>query len=332
MAINFGAVLSSYTTPVIKKQNCFGEESDCYSYAYLLCAIVFTIAYIIFAVGKRYYRVVPPAGRFIILDLICAGFVRVFRGYEYAEKKYGRSVLVEAADLLKVLVAILPTPIFWMGFNQNGAAWQDSTDRLGKRFLNSEQLNSVVNPLLVVILAPIFSSLIYPNVSKKFGLMQRICLGYAFAGLSFLACAWIEDFVTKRCVIDKSLPPDDYYFGKCAYQELDNTIWIIPYFLITTGEILVSISGLNFVYQEVGKRTKSSSTALWLLTSCVGSLIAAQLTKNLSPALVVTETNPVTFVQFYYICAGIIFAAIVPQVIITYFYTYKADRHDSMLA
>jgi dipeptide/tripeptide permease len=330
MSINIGAMVSSYTTPVIKDQNCFGSESDCYSYAFFLCAGVFAFAYVWFAIGKRYYRVVPPAGRFIIWDLIKASFTRLFKGREHAEETYGRSVLVEAADLGKVLLAILPTPIFWMGFNQNGAAWQDSTDRLGKSIMTSEQLNAVVNPILVVILAPLFA-LIYPRF-PKFTLLYRMTLGYFFAAAAFVVCGLIDSYVSSRCAVNASLDVDDYYAGKCAYTQLDNTIWILPYILITCGEVLVSISGLNFVYEEVGKRTKSSSTALWLLTSSAGSLIASQLTKRLNPVLFATEGKPITFPMFYYICAGIILAAAVPQFIIARLYTLKRDRADGKLA
>jgi dipeptide/tripeptide permease len=329
MAINVGAMVSSYVVPEIKKQSCFGAKEDCYSYAYLVCAIVFTIAYIVFGIGKRYYRVVPPAGRFVVFDLIAVAWSRMTKGVDVTRAVYGNSLLVEAADFGKVILAILPTPIFWMGFNQNGSTWQDSTDRLGKSIFTSEQINAVLNPILIVILTPIFATQIYPRISKKFNLLQRVCLGYFFAAASFVLCALIEDHVTVRCKIDNTLATDDYYFGKCAYPELDNMIWFFPYFLITIAEVLVSISGINFVYQEVGKRTKSSSTSMWLLTSCIGSLIAAQLTKRLSPAQIITDDHPVTYVQFYYICAGIIAAAIIPQGIITYFYTYKVDRHDS---
>ena len=47
---------------------------------------------------------------------------------------------------------------------------------------------------------------------------------------------------------------------------------LLPYFLLTCGEILFSISGLNLAYQEVGKLTKASATSLWLFTVAIGNL------------------------------------------------------------
>lgn len=156
-----------------------------------------------------------------------------------------------------------------------------------------------------------------------------MCIGYLFAVIAFVISGLIESYVADRCEIDTSLKQGSYYYQICAYPALDNTIWIIPYFFITCGEVCISISGLNFVYEEVGRRTKSSSTALWLLTSSLGSYITSRLYKKLSPALETDEKHLVTFVQFYYICAGIIALTIIPQAIITYYYVPKKNRASS---
>jgi MFS family permease len=120
IAINLGSLIAGFVVPVIKESQCFGTEKDCYSYAFLACAGVFLLSYFLFIFGKRYYRVVPPAGRFIIYDLLKAWVYKLFAGQQRAQEVFGKSILVEASDLGKVLFAILPTPIFWMGFNQNG--------------------------------------------------------------------------------------------------------------------------------------------------------------------------------------------------------------------
>ncbi|KAI8897356.1 POT family-domain-containing protein [Globomyces pollinis-pini] len=330
MSINVGAMLSGLFVTPLQEKKCFGSPEDCFYEVFIICSVVFAIAYFLFIFGKRYYRVVPPAGRFILGDLCVCGFTWMFKGKEHVESVYGKSIVMEAADLGKVLVAILPTPFFWMAFKQSGNLWQDSTDRLGKSIMNSVQINTVVNPLLIVILAPLFNKLVYPVLPKKFGLLQRICLGYFFTALSMVICGLIDQYVLARCTVDSSLERGSYYYGVCAYPQLDNTIWIIPYIIMTIGEVLISISGLNFVYEEVGKRTKSSSTALWLVGSSFGSFFTSRLSKFLKPGTVVNENHKVTFDQFYFICAGILMVVVIPQMIITYFYVYKADRPETI--
>jgi dipeptide/tripeptide permease len=166
----------------------------------------------------------------------------------------------------------------------------------------------------------------------KFTMMWRMTVGYLFAAVAFVLCGLIEAYVLERCVIDSTLPQTDPYFQKCALQSIDNTIWIIPYFFVTCAEVLVSISGLNFMYQEVGARTKSSASALWLVTVSIGSLIARTMYLRLNPGIEVTAENVVTYVWFYYYCAAVLVLASFCQMIIARWYTPKKDREDSKLA
>lgn len=53
----------------------------------------------------------------------------------------------------------------------------------------------------------------------------------------------------------------------------------IPYLLLTCGEILFSISGINLAYQEVGNRTKASASSMWLLTVAIGNLLVKDKSK-----------------------------------------------------
>lgn len=51
-------------------------------------------------------------------------------------------------------------------------------------------------------------------------------------------------------------------------------LWQLPqYFIITIGEIMFSITGLEFSYAEAPASMKSVLTAAFLLTSAVGDLI-----------------------------------------------------------
>lgn len=154
-------------------------------------------------------------------------------------------------------------------------------------------------------------------------------MGYLFAAAAFVICGLIESYVLERCSIDTSLPQTDPYFRKCAFKSIDNTIWVIPYFFVTCAEVLVSISGLNFVYEEVGKRTKSSASALWLVTVSVGSVIARTMYLNLNPGIKVTDINKLTFVGFYNWCAGVLVFASFWQMAIARWYIPKKDRDES---
>lgn len=283
MSINVGAVASGFATPAIQKKSCFGGEKDCYAWAFALCTIFFSIALAVFIVGKMFYRVVPPVGTFVPWLLAKAAIAHIknlfSNGFDQAKARaataaaVGEPLVVELFDLLKVLLAILPAPFFWMAFDQNSSSWQTLTDQMGnKNWMDSETTNAVLNPLFICILAPIFANFIYPMIDKrfKFGLLRRMVVGMILCGLAFIIAGLIQRRVTKNCVWEGE--GED---AICMDYSTHTAIFIIPYFVMTTGEILFSISGLNFTYQEVGKRTKSSCAALWLLGTALGNIFVS---------------------------------------------------------
>ena len=47
----------------------------------------------------------------------------------------------------------------------------------------------------------------------------------------------------------------------------------VQYILMTSAEVLVSITGLMFAYSQASKRYKTVVTSVWLLTVAFGDLI-----------------------------------------------------------
>lgn len=51
-------------------------------------------------------------------------------------------------------------------------------------------------------------------------------------------------------------------------------LWSLPqYIIITLGEVLLSVTGLEFAYSQAAPNMKSVLTAMWLLTVFAGNLI-----------------------------------------------------------
>ncbi|KAI8826050.1 POT family-domain-containing protein [Fimicolochytrium jonesii] len=336
MAINVGSIVSGFIQPKIAEKSCFGLEGgkDCYSWAFAVCAIAFAIALGVFAFGKFCYRVVPPAGVFFPAILARVAFkytLNLFRnGFSHERARIATSetesdaVIIELFDLLKVLFVISPSIIFWLGFDQNGTSWQDTSDQMDhSNWLNSETTNAVINPIWIIILAPIFANFLYPAIEKrvKFGLLRRMVVGQFFAGISFIIMAVIQQKIDDNCV-DETWKEAGKDVTMCMDRGSHTAMFIVPYFFITVGEVLVSISGLNFTYTEVGKRSKSSCAALWLLGTGIGNLVAAALFETPLGSSTGKGDRP----KFFYAVAGIIFAAMFVQAFFNRFYTYKADR------
>jgi len=137
-------------------------------------------------------------------------------------------------------------------------------------FLTEEQLN-VFNPIFIMVLIPVFEKFIYPGVERtgyKFTLLRRMGVGMLLAALSFFMSAAVQ-----------------YQMDSQA----DNTVqvwWQLPQiFTISCAEILVSITGLEFAYEQAGPSMKATLMALFLATTGIGDSVAGALFNSLAPVL-----------------------------------------------
>jgi POT family proton-dependent oligopeptide transporter len=121
----------------------------------------------------------------------------------------------------------------------------------------SSQIQAL-NAIMILAFIPLFQYVIYPAVSKVFPLtpLRKIGLGLIVTGFSFMVSAWIETQLAA------GLRP--------------NIGWQIPaYALLSAGEVMVSITGLEFAYTQAPKHMKAMVQALYLLAVSAGNLFTA---------------------------------------------------------
>ncbi|MFT7580681.1 MAG: POT family proton-dependent oligopeptide transporter [Myxococcota bacterium] len=143
-----------------------------------------------------------------------------------------------------------------------------------------------VNPILVMILIPLTTFGFYPFL-KRIGWnphpLRKMTLGMMMAGLSFVAVALIQSAIDSQ--------------GKGEVHIL----WqMIPYVIITSAEVMVSITGLEFGYSQAPKRMKSIIMGFWLLMVAFGNVIVV-IFAGLEDAL--------DMVDFFWLFAALMFAA-----------------------
>ncbi|KAI8586519.1 POT family-domain-containing protein [Geranomyces variabilis] len=290
MSINLGSLISGFVTPHVRERNCFSHDGDCFAWAFDICAAAFGSALALFIVGKKWYRVVPPSGAFTF----------VFRGRARAEEVHSHAVVLELVDLVKVFYVISPVIVFWLGFDQGNTTWQDTSDQMDdNHWLSSEITNAVVNPFWIVTLAPIFANWLYPAIEKR--------------------VQFEEDY--RQLLDEVSLDANGKEQTACMDRSVNTAVMLVPYFFVTVAEVLVSISGLKLTYMEVGRRTKSSSAALWLLGTGIANAIGAVIMES---PLGDTEKTPRH--TFYLIMAAVCVVAGLVQGTFAKLYTDRADR------
>jgi Dipeptide/tripeptide permease len=113
-----------------------------------------------------------------------------------------------------------------------------------------------LNPILVLLLIPFNNLVLYPLL-RRFGYeptaLRRMGFGIAFSGLAWIAAGAIQ------LAIDGGDPVS------IAWQ-------VLPYALLTFGEVLVSATGLEFAYSQAPSSMKGVIMAFWYLAVTVGNL------------------------------------------------------------
>ena len=122
---------------------------------------------------------------------------------------------------------------------------------------------------MVLALIPVFDQYIYPNI--KMSPLFRIGVGMVVSALAFVLSAIVEAVISSS---DEN--------SVSVFLQLPQI------FILSTSEILVSITGLEFAYAQAPESMKSTVMALFLLTTAVGDLLGgglyAALGENISPA------------------------------------------------
>jgi hypothetical protein len=91
--------------------------------------------------------------------------------------------------------------MFWSLFDQTASKWVGQAEHMDRNLFGVEWLSSQIqaaNPILVLLLIPIFSYAIYPAVSRVFPLspLRKVSIGFFVMVLAFGVSALIEENIT----------------------------------------------------------------------------------------------------------------------------------------
>ena len=95
-------------------------------------------------------------------------------------------------------------------------------------------------------------------------------VGMIISGLAYIVCGILQSHVEETCQ-PTDIETNSVRLQVCISKGFSTAYFLIPYVLVTIGEVLFSVSGLNFTYTKVGSRMKSSCAAIWLLTVAIGN-------------------------------------------------------------
>lgn len=161
-------------------------------------------------------------------------------------------------------VAVIPllclaAAVFWSGFEQAGSSMNLFAERLTDRTVlgweaPASWLQSV-NPLFIVVLAPLFGSLWLALGARNPSIPAKFALGLAQLGVGFLVLAWGATFAAGEGGV--------------------SPMWlVVTYFFHTTGELCLSPVGLSSITKLSPKRLVGQMMGIWFMAAALGSLLA----------------------------------------------------------
>src|SRR6266436_3001653 len=218
-----------------------------------------------------------------------------------ANPKYGPAWAFGIPGIAMVYVFIL---VFWALWGMsNGVEWTLQAEKMNLHWLGMNLIAAQVqtaNPILILIFIPLVNYVIYPAIDKVFPLtpLRKIGIGLFLTGLSFVVIIWIQG------QIDLGFKPS------INWQ-------LLGYVILTLGEAMVSITGLEFSYTQAPNTMKSSVMALWLLTVASGEGFVGLFN---SWVLNPDGTRKLNDYQYFTFFTILMFAAAVVFVVVACFY------------
>jgi proton-dependent oligopeptide transporter, POT family len=277
-SINAGSFISSILCPWLLANPKWGP-----GWAFGIPGIAMVIATLFFWGGRKKMVHVPAAG------------------LSYLKETFSKEGLMTLARIAMVYVFIL---VFWALWGMsNGAEWTLQAEKMDLHWMGMNLIAAQVqtaNPILILIFIPIVNYAIYPAIDKVFRLtpLRKIGIGLYITALSFVVIVWIQ--------------------GQIDAGQKPSINWqLLAYVILTLGEAMVSITGLEFSYTQAPNSMKSSVMALWLLTVASGELFVGLVNKWILHA---GGAHKVSAYQYFTFFTWLMFGAAIVFTIVACFY------------
>lgn len=258
------------------------------SLAFALPGLFMLLATVVFWAGRRRFVHVPPGGTAFLSQAV---------------GPIGLGVMTKLAAVFLFIA------IFWSLFDQTASAWVLQAQHMDRQIFGVELLPAQIqatNPLLVLCLIPAFAYGVYPALERLMVLTspRKIAMGLFLAALAFVVPSLAQE------AIDSGATPH------IAWQ-------LLAYLLLTSAEVMVSITGLEFAYTQAPLRMKSLVMALFMLSIAAGNLLTSAIN-----FLIETGTlGGLTGASYYWFFTTLMTSAALLFLVVVYFYREKTYIH-----
>lgn len=172
---------------------------------------------------------------------------------------FGHLESIEKKRMVVIFFLFICAAVFWSGFEQAGSSMNLFAERLTDRnifgwLMPASWLQSV-NPLFIIIFAPVFGWLWVWLGSREPSIPVKFALGLLLLTTGFLVLAWGAVYATE-------------------HNQVSPAWLVVTYFLHTSGELCLSPVGLSSVTKLSPPRYVGQMMGIWFMGSALGNLIA----------------------------------------------------------
>ena len=271
IAINVGAFISTLMTPLLLEW--YGPNV-----AFGVPGILMALATYIFWKGRGLYVVQQPTSwRNYLRELIDAE---------------------HRLSTLRVLLLFFALSVFWALFDQTGSSWVFQAEHMNRSvrlplvgtFEVFPSQIQALNPILILLLAPVCTWGVYPWLGKRGILSTRGKIG---AGMVAASIAFGIVGYAQSLVVAGGSP----------------SLWwqVIAFFVLTSAEVVVSITALELAYTSAPTTRRSLMTSFYLLSVALGNGVTALVVGPLHGVVGSPSTA-----QYFYFFAALPLVALVP--------------------
>ncbi len=245
LAINVGSLFSMGLTPYLLKE--FGPEV-----AFGVPGVFMALATLIFWLGRKKFIIPAPSGAKFLKELTTPAGYRA---------------------ILKVSCVFLFLIVNWAIYDQTSYRWVSQAERMDAQIFagipwlpESTREYTLIpaqvqafNPFLILVLVPLFTYGIYPAINRRyhhFTLVKKMAVGLWLMGAAAFFPLWFEMNILDGVQMN------------LAWQ-------FLAYFVLTTAEVMVSVTSLEFAYTQAPPSMKSFIMGMYLLTFALGNLLVA---------------------------------------------------------
>lgn len=257
-SINFGSFFSTLLCPWLLNNPKYGP-----AWAFGIPGVFMGLATIVFWIGRGKYAHIPAGGNASIEEAMSSEGLRALGG---------------------LVPLFLFISIFFALYDQTSSRWVDQAERMNRNFFGQEfdasQLQAV-NPILVMTMIPLFTTLVFPLFGKTATPLRKIGTGLVLIAISFAMTAFIERWLNAG-------------FKVHAWWQ------VAAYVVLTAAEVICYGTALEFSYTQAPPKMKSLIMGLLLLSISLGNFITAGI--NALIASLSAESKQLFEGENYYWC------------------------------